>query len=196
MNARTVIEVLKRKISEARDAGIGETGFALASLENLVSQIERDVTNNPALEVTSVAVEQAKLNQAVDLASYAAKVQFKLELSKSVISTAKVAVNSLILVNGGSPVALLAFVGHLATSGRATAGVAIAQLAWPLTCFGLGVGCAALTAAFVTLGQKAFVGEWSRTGNVFVALAILTGAVAIACYFTGLVMAYPVFLKL
>jgi hypothetical protein len=50
---------------------------------------------------------------ASDLAGYAAQTAADLELFKSVISTANIAIKSLININGGAAVELLAFVGHL-----------------------------------------------------------------------------------
>jgi hypothetical protein len=54
---------------------------------------------------------------ASDLAGYAAQIAANLELFKSVISTANIAIKSLITINGGAAVALLAFVGHLLSTG-------------------------------------------------------------------------------
>jgi hypothetical protein len=192
MNAAMVIAVLRGKIREAKENGAtANTGITLHSLETLVEAIASDVAKNPSLEVTSVVVEQAKLNQASDLAGYAARAQAQLELSKSVITTAQAAVKSVLLVNGGSAVALLAFIGHLATSGNRTD--VVSKLALPLLIFALGVGAAAVTAACVALTQKSYVGGWKRTGLLFVTLSITVGITALACFFVGSAVAYPIF---
>jgi hypothetical protein len=192
MNAPTVIAVLRGKIREAKEAGAtSDTGITLQSIETLIEAIGEDVAKNPRLEVTSLVVEQAKLNQAADLAGYAARAQSQLELSKSVITTAQNAVKSVLLVNGGSAVALLAFVGHLATSGGQNG--AVSRLALPLLSFALGVGAAAVTAACIALTQKSYVGGWKRTGLLFVALSIAVGVASLACFFVGSAMAYPIF---
>ena len=143
-----------------------------------------------------------------------------LELLKSVITTATVAIRSLILINGGAAVALLTFIGHLATTenhgaasienhGQAIdAGAAIHAFACPLACFVAGVLAAALFAAFVAAGQKLYAEEFNqrtfnndaryarrlwRCANACVLVSIVFGLCSLAAFAGGSYFAYLVF---
>jgi hypothetical protein len=193
MNAQTVVGFLRGKINQAKAAGItAEAAITLESLERLVGQLETDIKANPALDLTSSVVAQLQLQSATDLAVYRAEVDGRLEVFKSVITSATLAIKSLTLVNGGSAVALLAFIGHPATKGDGTGGV-VGRLATPLIYFVAGAGGAALTAAWVCLGQKSYSGRWLKTGHFFVFLSILSGLASLAAFFVGTALAYPIF---
>jgi hypothetical protein len=75
-----------------------------------------------------------------------------LEVFKAVFAMTKLAINSLILINGGAVVALLALIGHIvSTPGKHEA---IPSFARPLFLFVFGVWAAVCLAAFVALSQK------------------------------------------
>jgi hypothetical protein len=65
---------------------------------------------------------------------------------------AKMTVTSLILINGGSAVALLAFIGHLASAGNPA--TPISSFANPLLYFVIGLFAAAFFGGLVLLTQK------------------------------------------
>jgi hypothetical protein len=131
----------------------------------------------------SVVLEHAKMQHASDLAEYSAKSAAGLELFKSVIETAKVAIQSLIWINGGAAVALLAFIGHLATTPNVR--VPIGSFALPLLCFVIGVWSAALFAASISLGQKLYSERWPRCANASVVASIIFGLSSPCLFWSG-----------
>jgi hypothetical protein len=149
-------------------------------------------------------MEHARLQHASNLAEYEARNATALELLKSVITTAGVAIRSLILINGGAAVALLTFIGHLATS--ETDGLAIHAFALPLACFVFGVLAAALFAGFVAAGQKLYAEEFNKRiqndarhrrlqwfANACVLISIVSGLCSLAAFTRGSYLAYVVF---
>lgn len=151
--------------------------------------IEHGLSIPKSVTVGDLKTSRSRIREGTRFAD--ARAQSQLELSKSEITTAQNAVKSVLLVNGGSAVALLAFVGHLATSGGQNG--AVSRLALPLLSFALGVGAAAVTAACIALTQKSYVGGWKRTGLLLVALSIAVGVAFLGCFFVGSAMAYPIF---
>jgi len=135
----------------------------IASLETLLAAVENHLAQHPQEPVAAFAIEQARLQQASNLAWYEARNASALELFKSVITTAEVLIKSLIFINGGAAVALLAFIGHLASTGKH--GPAIHAFACPLACFVSGVLVAGLFAGFLAAGQKLYAEAFNREGN-------------------------------
>jgi hypothetical protein len=169
MNAKNLMDIIRGAVARAKANGISD--ITIESLEALLAGVE------PHLDTVSPAIEFAKLQQASDLAKYAADV----EVGKSVIDTAKTLIRSLILINGGSAVALLAFIGHLASIPQGT--LLIASFAVPLGWFVIGLLAAVLFAGSLCLGQKFFAESWDRAGRatVFVSAALaLTSIIAFA----------------
>jgi hypothetical protein len=102
-----LIELIR--LQAERLKGQGSTAVTISSLEFLLSEAERHLTTTAAINPT-VVLENAKMQHASDLAEYSARSAAGLELFKSVIETAKVAIQSLIWINGGAAVAILAFI--------------------------------------------------------------------------------------
>ncbi len=186
MNAKQVVALIRSRIAEiVGDGPAEETSITVASLRRVLDTLE------PVLDTdTAMRIEHAKLQHASDLAKYAADV----EVGKSVIDTAKTLIRSLILINGGSAVALLAFIGHLAT--RPQGPLLIGSFAVPLGCFVVGVGTAVLFAGFLCLGQKFHAEKWTRSGNATVPLSVLLALTSITAFMIGGYQAYIVFAKI
>jgi hypothetical protein len=134
------------------------------------------------------------LQQASDLAGFAAQSAASVELFKSVIETAKVAIQSLIWINGGAAVALLAFIGHLATISNPS--VKIGSFAFPLLCFVFGVWSAALFARFVSLAQKLYSEGWPSCGKTSVVVGVVFGLSSVAAFGVGSFWGYEVFARM
>lgn len=124
------------------------------------------------------------------------------------------AIRASTLINGGGAVALLAFIGHLASSpGKAEA---IAYFAMPLSCFVTGALVSVCAQGFTYLGQLFFgdslrhrisahesgtteSGKTTRArvlGHVFNWAAILTVAASLALFARGTYVAFYAFLAL
>jgi len=160
----------------------------IASLENLLLAAEKQLEDG---SLTAAAMEHIKLQHASDLATYAAQSASSLELFKSVIETATVTVTSLILINGGSAVALLAFIGHLASAEKPR--IPISSFAEPLLYFVIGVGSAALFGGFILLTQKLYSERWPLCGHIASWISVLIGLSSFAAFGAGSYFGYRVF---
>jgi hypothetical protein len=190
-----------------RDIGIvraeGGVSVTIESLETLLDTVEDFIAKHPNTEIP-LAIEQAKLQHASTLAQYEAQAASARELFKSVIAMATLTIKSLILINGGAAVALLAFIGHLATAETTeTSGQAINAFAAPLLWFVIGVGTAAFFAGFVAAAQKLYAepiyaAEGSKKkrlkswGNASVVISILFGLCSLLAFAVGSCFAYCV----
>jgi hypothetical protein len=179
MNAKNLMDIIRGAVARAKANGISD--ITVESLEALLAGVE------PHLDTVSPAIEFAKLEQASDLAKYTADV----EVGKSVIDTAKTLIRSLILINGGSAVALLAFIGHLASIPQGQ--LLIASFAVPLGWFVIGVGTAALFAGSLCLGQKFYAQQWKRSGNATVPISALLALASITAFAMGSYRGYTEF---
>jgi hypothetical protein len=180
MNAKQLIAVIRAKIPA------GANSITVPSLERLLVEME------PLADAQdTLGIEHAKLQHASDLAAYSGR----LEVFKSAVEMAKVLIQSLILINGGSAVALLAFIGHLASGPQPPVAPASA-FATPLALFVIGVGAAALFAGFVTLGQKFYADGWKKSGNATVPVSVICALSSIAAFAAGSFLAHSVFARL
>ena len=197
---RELIALIRRDIGIVRAEGA--TSVTIASLETLLATIEDFIAKHPNVEIPTI--EQARLQHASNLAWYEARAASSRELFKSVIAMAKLTVKSLILINGGAAVALLAFIGHLATAKSAeTSPPAINTFANPLLWFVIGVGTAAFFAGFVAAAQKLYAQEmdakeewkqtWKSWANGFVVISIIFGVCSLSAFAVGSWFAYCAF---
>lgn len=75
-------------------------------------------------------------------------IDFVLKANQQAVDLSNIAMRTLILVNGGAAVAMLAFIGSLVGDNSLTSSNDIAELTTPLLWFGWGVGMAAFTMFF------------------------------------------------
>jgi hypothetical protein len=114
-----------------------------------------------------------------------------LEQWKTVIESGLTALKSLILINGGAAVALLAFLGNLLTKapptgrGYPTEQIALSMLMFVLGVFLAGFGTAARFMIFLAMSRKR-----AKLSNFFNALAIASGMLSLAAFVVGGWMAY------
>ena len=104
---------------------------------------------------------------------------------------AKVTITSLILINGGSAVALLAFIGQLATAEQPH--IPIGSFAAPLAAFVLGVGTAAFFGAFILLTQKLYAQGWKKCAILSSWVSAVIGLSSFAAFGAGSYFGYRVF---
>lgn len=124
--------------------------------------------------------------------------EWSIELFKSVIESGKTALNTLLIVCGGSALALLAFIGNLAAKDGDSP--RIAALAPALLCYAASLGVIAFVAGATYLAQFFFARDayladvtdtWERkVANVINVIAIIAFSSALALYAMGSVIAY------
>ncbi len=144
-----MIEVLRGALEKVKSEG--GTVVSVTGLEGFLSAAEKKLQSE---SVPPEVIEHSKMVHASNIAAYEAQTASGRELFKSVIDLAKVTITSLILINGGSVVALLAFIGQLAKAEQPR--IPIGSFAAPLDAFLVGVGTAAFFGAFILLTQKLY----------------------------------------
>jgi hypothetical protein len=115
-----------------------------------------------------------------------------IELFKSVIQAGQNALRSAFLMNGGASVALLAFIGHLASIELSEK---VSELAPSLATFVFGVLAAGLASAVTYLSQWFYAGRPAlrRTAFALNVAAIVVGLGAYGAFAYGVCRAYRVF---
>jgi hypothetical protein len=187
-NARDLIEVLRGALDKMKSEG--HTAVPIAGLESFLSTAQEKLQNE-TVSVPPEVIEHAKMVHAANLAAYEAQTASSRELFKSVIDMSKVTVTSLILINGGSAVALLAFVGQLASAEQPR--MPIASFAAPLAAFVVGVGTAAFFGAFILVTQKLYAQRWIKCAVLTSWASVAIGLSSFAAFGVGSCFAYRVF---
>lgn len=123
-----------------------------------------------------------------NLAHYAAQNAVAVEHFKSVIEAGKEAVNASIIINGGAVIALMAFLGNVASKlGR----VAFVSLAEPLLCFGIGVLCGGVAFGTRYISQFLYASPKTQSyGHVFNASSWLLTFGAFVGFGVGSILSY------
>lgn len=111
------------------------------------------------------------------------------ETFRSVILTGQTAIRSLIIINGGAAVALLAFIGNIWVKNQP----AIKGLAVSLLCFVLGVLGGGIVSALTYLGQHDYGVEKKRRGDIIRNIIIVIAICSYALFACGTYKAYQVF---
>jgi hypothetical protein len=147
MNAATVIRRLRSELQGLSAAG--QQQVPIVQFEQWFATLEELSAKEPeAFEI--VLSERFKANTELVLASLNNRSQQELELLRSLVSTAGAATKASLLINGGSAVALLAFIGHLVTTGKTAQ---IPAFAFPLGSFAAGVFFAAFGCSVIYFVQ-------------------------------------------
>ncbi|MCH8823521.1 MAG: hypothetical protein IH984_08450 [Planctomycetes bacterium] len=148
-------EIINRIREDARDLETrGRKTIRIQALYNYLTELEVDYSDS------SNAGDRAKFVEEGILAQYSAQNQIELEFMRAVNLAGQTALRTAILINGGSAIAILAFVGNLSTTGKTEL---IAALASALAAFVYGTlsgaiatGCTYL-AGFLSHGQTKWV---------------------------------------
>ena len=188
MNATDLIQLIRLDIEKIKSAG--ETSVSIANLETLLSAAESEVEGGTSFMAAAV-IKHAELLHQSNLASYSAQSASGLELFKSVIEMAKTTVTSLILINGGSAVALLAFIGHLASAENPL--TPISSFAKPLLYFVAGVFAAAFFGGLILLTQKLYTERWPGCAKAASWISVLFALGSFAAFGAGSYFGYKVF---
>lgn len=113
----------------------------------------------------------------------------RLELTRAVIAFGQGAIRTLILINGGAAIAVLAFIGNYKNEDLGLFG----YLSSSLLSFCLGVAAAALVAGFSYVTQflcDGSSGKVSRLGVFFHILAVVFAVISLGLFILGIMVAY------
>ena len=118
----------------------------------------------------------------------------RVEEFRSVIETAKVALTTAILVNGGASVALLALLGNLLSKSQTTSPQVPAALVNSLSAFALGVLLGAIATGTTYLTQYCYHMEFRRSAAGFHISTVSLVLATYAAFLVGVVFAYHGFI--
>lgn len=111
------------------------------------------------------------------------------DLSNAIFETGLQIVKTLILVNGGAVIALLAFLGNVWSSGMKRASLDLFALS--MMFFGIGVFCALLTITFAYLANVSQIANYSnRIIKIFIAIMMICGASSSILFIIGVYNSY------
>ncbi len=166
MTTAEIVRLIRLKLAEAKGRGLAEVA---------IGEIDRDL---------------AAVEAAIDKAS----AEERLESFRIVNRSGELALQAAILVNGGAAVALLAFMGHLATEPRSVTAASAFASALGLFVGGVAAGAIGTGARYVT--QFFYHAEKRRPGHAFNFLSIALGGVSYAFFVAGGTSCYLLFSKM
>lgn len=189
MSAKEFAKQLKAEIE-----GFASQGQDSISIATLTSGLNKFIDSTDE-ESESILIERLKahLQSQVEIEKYNHSAE--LEMFKSVIQTGQNALKSIVLLNGGAAVALLAFIGKLADVSRLN----IPLFATPLTIFVVGAFLCTISSGLTYLTQCLFSdeGKWrSRTGYGLQGTSITLGLASLILFGYGTYRAYGAFIAL
>ncbi|WP_133699270.1 hypothetical protein [Roseateles toxinivorans] len=195
MSATSPIQKVRSALVDVKASG--QQAVDIKALLAFLDSLDGDAPVNAEVQKLNHEsnLAQFKADHERNLAHYKATVDSGTEMFRSVVESAKIALSTSILVNGGATVALLAFVGNLVT--KSAPGISSLQtsLAWSLISFALGVLLGAVATGGTYLAQYCYHSEWSRAGAVFHIATVLLIIGSYIAFSFGVGNAYHAFIK-
>ena len=118
---------------------------------------------------------------------------FFMQINEQAINSSNIAMRTLILINGGAAVAMLAFVGSLVGNHSLNTGGHLAQLTMPLLWFGWGIAMAAVTMFFAyftnytTAAHAAVLNDDGGQARMYAFLKVCFHVIALGAAISSLV---------
>ncbi|MBS3911210.1 MAG: hypothetical protein KGZ70_10800 [Hydrogenophaga sp.] len=190
----TPIDQIRTALAEVR--GSGQTAVDIAALLTFLDSVEADAPADAEIRKLNhdSQLTQYKAEHERHLAYYKASTDAEQEMFKSVIETAKTALSTSILVNGGATVALLAFLGNLLAKSQPAAAAMQAALNVSIICFALGVLLGAAATGTTYCAQYCYHRDFRRSAVTFHVLTVVLILSTYIAFASGLIGAYHAFL--
>ena len=188
MSGQQLIEAHRTALKEAEASGL--TAIQTGTLHKIFDDLEKQLalgSNQPH----PLELEKFRSDLAGSLAYQEHVHNWSLEGFRQIIALGQSTLKSMMLINGGAAVALLAFLGNLIT--RSGPSGSIVAFADSMRLFVIGVFLAAIAYATTYFSQLFYDGEkdWQRrTGLVFHVVTSLVGAASLALFLWGAHAAY------
>ena len=192
MDAKVLIDIHRKALKDAEKNGL--TSVSSKNLHSIFDPIEKGLGDNNS-QIDPVSLEKFRSDLAASLAYQDHVHNWDIEGFKQVIALGQSALKSIMLINGGASVALLAFISNLATN--TSAKLQIPPFAESLRYFVIGVFLSSAAFAPTYLSQSFFDGEkkWQQhTGLTFQIITIAIGIFSFISFFYGADAAYHAFL--
>lgn len=156
MGIKNVIEEIERDVINAKNGG--NQALDIDSLLKYLASIKNNIVADFEAEreekkfANEMKLEEYKAGIQLKLADFANITQSSSDMINSLLETSKFALKSAILINGGSAIALLVFIGNVWSSelDKHTIG----SLLFSISCFSGGALCGAVGSALRYLSQN------------------------------------------
>lgn len=192
MTAQQLIQAYRTELKKAEAAGL--TAIQTSTLHSIFDDLEKRLSAGLA-QPHPLEIEKFRSDLAGSLAYQEHAHNWSLEGFRQVIALGQSTLKSMMLINGGAAVALLAFLGNLITRSGYSANVH--TFADSMGMFVFGVFLAAVAFATSYLSQFFYAGEkvWQRrTGVAFHVVTSLVGVGSLATFLWGAQAAYKGFI--
>lgn len=183
MKAIELANDLREALVKAKSQGIEQV--RIEQLLNYLDQVRDDD------DVTSTNHELMKAQFSLNIEHSRQTHESGVEAFKAAVTSGQSAIRSLFILNGGACIAMLAFIGHLATDNSRDL---VGPFAWTLLAFAAGVFAAAVTSGLTYLTQVLFADDDTEKfgfGLQFASVAV--GLSSLLCFAIGMRRAYEAF---
>lgn len=180
-------------------AEVKTKGHTTVDIDALLAFITVVESESPAATDTRKLQHEAQLatfkaQNDAHLAKYKAERDTANEMFRSVLETAKTALTTSILINGGASVALLTLIGSLLTKAPPSVTVLAAGLMGALVLFALGVLFGGLATGFTYAAQYCYSQRFQRSAVAFHSLTVLMVLATYISFLAGVTVTYHAFL--
>jgi len=182
MSTQPVFKTVNEELLKLK--GSGQTAVEIDPLIKFLEQVEADAPFNS---------EVLRLNHESEIARMKVIHDGKLEEFRSVIETAKIALTTSILTNGGATVALLALIGTFVTKSSSGTPPVPPALVFALVSFAFGVLAAAVATGSTYCSQYCYHMEFRRSAIGFHVTTVTLVLASYAAFLTGVISAYHAF---
>lgn len=193
MSVQQLIEAHRNALKEAEEDGL--TTIQTSTLHSIFDDLESQLSEGGA-QPHPLELEKFRSDLAGSLAFQTHAHNWDLEGFRQVLALGQSALKSIMLLNGGAAVALLAFIGNLIS--RSGASENIATFADSMNLFVVGVFLAVVAYATTYLSQLGYSGEetWQRRIGVgFHVGTVLAGLASLTAFMWGANIAYKGFIS-
>lgn len=190
MDAKEFARKLESSIVEVKSQG-----HETVRCDNLIRYINELIEAGCSETDSTEATESQKARTQFALEEYKHNSSATLEMFKSVIQSGQNAIKTMLLLNGGAAIALLAFIGKLSDNNSR----AIPDFAYSITSFVVGALLMGFVACLTYLAQIAFDSHVSRHQKIGTCLQIscaILGALSLASFAYGTYKTYQALLCL
>lgn len=188
MDAKLLIEANRKGLRDAEKQGL--TSVSASTLHGIFDKMEEQLAKAPA-EPNAIMLEKFRSDLAGSLAYQEHLNSWNLEGFRQVIALGQSTLKSIMLINGGAAVALLAFLGNLVSGNPSN--IPLLPFANSMQAFVVGVFLAAVAYGLTYLSQLCYDGSKSwqhRTGIVLHVITSLVAASSLFVFLWGARLAY------
>ena len=190
MDVKAFAEELKTSINQVKSQG-----HETVNCDNLIKYIDMVVEAASNDDKTDENTEVLKARLQLSLEEYKYNLSASLEMFKSIIQSGQNAIKTMLLLNGGAAIALLAFIGKLSDNNSS----AIPDFAYSITAFVIGALVIGVTSCLTYLSQIALDSnvKWhKKSGTTLQATCVALGLTSICAFAFGTYKTYQAFLCL